>query len=520
MFRVRDYSISKKLTWMNMLVSGTALGLACAAFITYDLVSARETIVRSLSIQGQIVGSNSVSALLFNDRQSAEKTLSALKSAPNVLCAAIYTPEGHLFAAYRRDSRSPTPPLSAQIPERPTNIHGLRDRMIIIASPVVFQGKRVGTVYIRSSLQELFDRLKRYLIIVTAVFLTSLVTAVLMSSLIRRSIADPIVQLAETARIVSREKKYSVRAPTTGNHDELSILVVTFNEMLAQIEKHNAALREAHDELEHRVQERTAQLQDANRQLESFSYSVAHDLRAPLRAISGFSKMLVEDHGSALDGKAQHYLQSIGRGVQTMNNLINDLLEFSRQGLKEMALCDIEMGELVSSVFEELQRATPDRKLEWRLETTLPAVHGDRAMIRQVWVNLLSNAIKFTGAKDNALVKIGCSEEGAQQNTYYIKDNGAGFDMRYAQKLFGIFQRLHSADSFQGTGVGLSIVQRVVQRHGGRVWAEGKVNQGATFHFALPAAEEKQELETFSRAANAKDKLYPASELESGQGTR
>lgn len=494
MFRVRDYSISKKLTWMNVLVSGTALALACAAFITYDLVSARETIVRSLSIQGQIVGSNSVSALLFNDRQSAEKTLSALKSAPNVLEAAIYTPDGHLFAQYSCDSRSQAPPLLPQISATSTYPHGLRERTIGVASPIVLQGKTTGTVYIRSSLQELFDRLQRYVVIVSAVFLTSLVAAVLMSSLIRRSIADPIVQLAETARIVSREKKYSVRAPTTGNHDELSILVVTFNEMLAQIEKHNTTLREAHDELEHRVQERTAQLQDANPQLESFSYSVAHDLRGPLRAISGFSKMLVEDHGSALDGEAQHYLQSIGRGVQTMSNLINDLLEFSRQGLKEMALRDIDMSELVSSVFEELQRATPERKVEWRLETTLPAVHGDRAMIRQVWVNLLSNAVKFTGAKDKALVEIGCSQEGGQQNTYYVKDNGAGFDMRYAQKLFGIFQRLHSADSFRGTGVGLSIVQRVVQRHGGRVLGRGQGQSRR--HFPLHTSGSRREAGT------------------------
>jgi light-regulated signal transduction histidine kinase (bacteriophytochrome) len=241
--------------------------------------------------------------------------------------------------------------------------------------------------------------------------------------------------------------------------------------------------------LELRVAERTAQLRDANQQLEAFSYSVAHDLKAPLRAISGFSTMLAEDYGPKLDGDALRHLRSIMEKVRTMGQLINDLLEFSRQGSKEMVLSDIDMSGLVSSVLEELQRATPERQLEWRVQS-LPPVRGDRAMIRQVWVNLLSNAVKFSGNAGKAWVEVGCSETGEQQNTYYVKDNGAGFDMKYVDKLFGIFQRLHSGEDFEGTGVGLSIVQRVVQRHGGRVWAEGKINEGATFHFTLPVGSE------------------------------
>lgn len=242
-------------------------------------------------------------------------------------------------------------------------------------------------------------------------------------------------------------------------------------------------------DLERIVAERTEQLRNANRQLEAFSYSVAHDLKSPLRAINGFCHILMEDYGPQLDGEAQRYLNSIARGAETMGNLITALLEFSRQGLKEMTLSRIDMNELVGSVLEELQRITAERRLEWKLQP-LPPVRGDRAMIRQVWVNLLSNAIKFTEPKDNALVEVGCSERGADQNTYYVKDNGAGFDMQFVGKLFGIFQRLHATEKFQGTGLGLSIVQRVVQRHGGRVWAEGKVNEGATFHFTLPAEEE------------------------------
>jgi light-regulated signal transduction histidine kinase (bacteriophytochrome) len=249
-------------------------------------------------------------------------------------------------------------------------------------------------------------------------------------------------------------------------------------------------------DLEHRVAEQTAQLRDANQQLEAFSYSIAHDLKAPLRAISGFSTMLVEDYGPKLDGEALRCVRTIESSVNGMRQLIDDLLEFSRHGFKEMVLSGIDMSELVSSVLEELRRATPERHIEWRLQPLHP-VHGDRAMIRQVWVNLLSNAIKFSGRTGNAWVEVGCSDTGERQNTYYVKDNGAGFDMKHAEKMFGIFQRLHSAKEFEGTGVGLSIVQRVVQRHGGRIWAEGKVNEGATFHFTLPA-----ELETNLHASS------------------
>ncbi len=264
------------------------------------------------------------------------------------------------------------------------------------------------------------------------------------------------------------------------------VLAVIARRRAREAQRAQEELNQLNADLERHVAERTQQLQDANKQLESFSYSVAHDLKAPLRAIGGFSKILMEDCPSQLDEEAQRYLQSIVGGAQRMGKLIEDLLAFSRQGRKEMTPSDIDMDELAKSVFEELRSATPERKLECRLQPLSPA-RGDRAMIRQVWVNLLSNAIKFTGPKDIASIEVGCSPNGADQNTYYVKDNGAGFDMEYAGKLFGVFQRLHSGQEFEGTGVGLAIVQRVVQRHGGRVWAEGKVNQGATFHFTLPA---------------------------------
>jgi len=237
---------------------------------------------------------------------------------------------------------------------------------------------------------------------------------------------------------------------------------------------------------EQRLRERTDELETLNRELDAFSYSVSHDLRAPLRAVSGYSHALLEDYGPQLASEAQDYIHSIAGGAQKMGKLIDDLLAFSRLARKGIATAEINMSELAGSVFEELRRDTPERRLEYRLEP-LPPARGDRAMIRQVLMNLLSNAIKFTAATAAARIEVGCSGNGPDQNTYYVKDNGAGFDMRYIDKLFGVFQRLHSTEEFEGTGVGLAIVQRVVRRHGGRVWAEGKVQGGATFHFTLPA---------------------------------
>jgi len=231
-------------------------------------------------------------------------------------------------------------------------------------------------------------------------------------------------------------------------------------------------------ELEQRVAERTAEL-------EAFSYSVSHDLRSPLRAIDGFSRILQEDHAGMLDAECNRLLSIIRSNTQNMAQLIDDLLAFSRIGRKELQRTEVDMTELAKTVWEELKAATPGRKLHVKI-MPLPVAHGDRAMLRQVFVNLLANAIKFTRPRETAMIEVGAGVEG-NQNVYYVKDNGVGFDMQYVHKLFGVFQRLHGAEEFEGTGVGLAIVQRIIQRHGGRVWAEGKAGEGAAIYFTLPS---------------------------------
>ena len=239
-------------------------------------------------------------------------------------------------------------------------------------------------------------------------------------------------------------------------------------------------------ELEQRVRERTAQLEVMVKELEAFTYSISDDMRGPLRAIDGFSRVLAEEYPEKVDAEGKRLLNIIRTNARSLSELIDGLLTFSRLGRQPLQQSDINMEELAKAVFDEVQVANRERQLLLELHH-LPPAFADRAMVRQVLYNLISNAFKFTRPKHNPAIEIGFRGEG-NQHTYYVRDSGVGFDMQYSSKLFGVFQRLHTVEEFEGAGVGLALVQRIVLRHGGRVWAEGKMNEGATFYFSLPKA--------------------------------
>jgi signal transduction histidine kinase len=484
MLRFRDYSIPKKLTFMNMLVSGAALLLASAGFFAYDLYNFRASTVRNLGIQAQIIGSNSVSALEFDDPRSAGNTLSALHAAPHVMFAEIYTPDGQTFAGYRRDIGGSFPP-PRPIPAGQTQVSWFQGGQVALVRWIVFQEKPVATVYIRSDLRALNDLERNFALIVVSVFLLSLLAAMWMSSVARRSIADPLVRLAETAQSVLAEKNYSVRAPSNGERNELAILISTFNEMLEQIQERDTALREAHHSLEMRVQERTEQLNAANADLQAFTYSVSHDLRAPLRHIGAFSKILSEEYASTMDPGAAQYLKRIQAGAKNMARLIEDLLKMGQIGRQELVCLVTDLNSLLKDALLELQPECEGRQIDWHIGD-LPALECDPGLMKQVFTNLLSNAVKYTRRRDLAVIEVGHTTEG-DAPIIFVRDNGAGFDERYADKLFGVFQRLHRSEEFEGTGVGLSTVRRIIHKHGGEIWAKSEVDKGATFSFALTA---------------------------------
>jgi two-component system sensor kinase len=262
--------------------------------------------------------------------------------------------------------------------------------------------------------------------------------------------------------------------------EKLSASYADLEREITERKRASAEIERLNQDLNHTVSE----LQAANKELEAFSYSVSHDLRAPLRAIDSFSRIVMEDYDEKLDDEGRVALAFIRDNTRKMAELIDDLLAFSRLGRQEMRIAEIDMAKMARQVFNDLKQTAAERVIQFHVGA-LPPVPGDPVLMRQVFFNLLENAIKYTRPKDHTIIEVGGWDNG-DERVYLVRDDGVGFDMKYAHKLFGVFQRLHGSDEFEGTGVGLAIVQRVMHRHGGRVWAEGEVGRGATFYFALP----------------------------------
>lgn len=471
-------SIRNKLMRAIMLVSGIVVLMTCAAFFIYEYYSFRNSALQKLSTYGEIISANSTAALAFDSKADAEEILGALKAEPHIIAAGIYDANGNLFCSY------PSGTGLEVLPQKPGAAgYGFIGSSLEGFQPII-QGKRqLGTLFLRSDLEAMNSRFKLYSVIVILILCFSFILSFLLSRLLQKGLSTPVLALAEIAKAVSERKDYSVRAVKSAN-DEVGSLTDAFNQMLTRIQEQTEALNEFNQNLETMVNSRTAELEAANKELESFSYSVSHDLRAPVRSIHSYVNIFMQEYGDRLDDEGRRLLNIVLKNGKKMGNLIDDLLAFSQLGRKELMKAELSMNELVSAIWNDLYKKDDTRQVELIMKD-LPPAYAERSTIQQVWINLISNALKYTRNKKETVIEISGEEKNGGV-IYSVKDNGSGFDMAYYDKLFGVFQRLHSQEEFEGTGVGLAIVQRIVEKHGGTIRAEAEPGHGATFFFTLP----------------------------------
>lgn len=473
------YKLTALISFSTILVSLLGMGV----YVVSSIDDLRARLEDEGRVIAHAVAAYSAPDLAFGDLDAANDTLAALVDVPNVVNAFMFDNGARLFAQLRATDATPsfTRADATQVETR--------DEFLYVAEPALYKSKRHGTLLLQYTLQPLREHARAAWATFAAMAATAVVLAMLLALWLQRFVSLPIQNLARAAQHVAQETDYAYRV-VPPSRDEIGALYTVFNTMLERIDAKQAELLETYTEvqrlntgLEQRVAARTTELSAVNKELEAFSYSVSHDLRAPLRAIHGFSAALVEDCAASLTPDCRSYLQRIQAASVRMGHLIDDLLQLSRITRSTLKRSPIDLSQLATQAVDELQQREPRREVETHIATS-ERIDADPALMTIVLNNLLGNAWKFTRRRPHVRIEFGQIERG-DETVFYVRDNGAGFDMNHADKLFGAFQRLHSNHEFEGTGIGLSIVHRIIRRHGGRIWAEAKPDEGATFYFTL-----------------------------------
>jgi signal transduction histidine kinase len=463
-----------------MVASLVGLLLAVGVVFVYDQHMMRKNMAQEINILGEIIADRSTAALSFNDKELASENLAALQAQPAVMLACIYDQDNNPFARFQ-GAQHPT----EQCPDSiKSHAHSYFQDHLHVFTPVVLNQARIGTVYIMLSTEIIHTRLRQYIIVAMLVITVVSLIVYLLSRGLQKPLLFPLLQLTEAAKSIAKNKDYTIRVSKQSG-DEIGVLVDAFNDMLHQIavreEERDAAEFELHqyrEHLEELVAERTAEL-------ESFCYSVSHDLRTPLRAINGYSQIVMEDYNKVLDEQGRNNLMRVRLASVHMGELIDDLLNLSRTSRHKMVFEPVNISDIAREIVSRLLLDHAERRVEAQIQEGL-LTQADPHLIKIALENLIGNAWKYTEKTPQAKLEIGMSYNGSEA-VYHVRDNGAGFDMAYIDRLFGPFQRLHTRDEFEGSGIGLAIVARIIKRHGGRIWAQAKVNQGATFYFTLGA---------------------------------
>lgn len=478
-------TFQRKLTLIITLTSFFALLLAGIFFVGFDYLKFKETQVKELQVLSEVIGKNSIAALDFNDAKTATEILSMLKGVPQIENAALLYGNDDVFAFYSRDPTAPnwtpTEPLS----------EGTRfeDQYLSLYTSIVDGNRNVGYIYLNADLSTEQERWNRYIWILVAMGFLALFIAVVVGYKLQNIISEPVSILSDVATKVTNEKDYSVRVEEQGV-DEIRNLITAFNDMLERIEERSRErdnaeekLKEHRDHLEELVSARTQALEHSNKELEAFSYSVSHDLRAPIRSINGFCQLLIEDYGELLDDTGKDYLRRTQNSALKMESLIASLLQLSKISRHEFIPHEYCLSDIVMEAITK-NCENVDQSIETIVE---PNIHckGDIDLLSIALDNLISNAIKYSSKQTNPKIEFGLVKTEKSDRTYFIKDNGVGFDMKYADSVFVAFKRLHTDSEFPGTGVGLATVTRIINRHGGEIWVHSEEGNGTTFYFTL-----------------------------------
>jgi signal transduction histidine kinase len=473
----RKFSLKGKIMLLVSIVTLTVLTLMTGLLIAYESYTFREGVRKNITTTAKIVADRSKSAVLFRDDSALKDTVNALRSNESILLACIYDADVNVLAFFSREAHS------NHCPRRPhLTTYKYQNDLLLLEENISLNDELLGAVYLEVSLIDVSTHIKNYLLFTSIVGVIVFVIVYLLTSVLQSHISDPLVQLKVVARRIAKNRDYSLRAEKS-SRDEIGELVDAFNQMLQEIQNQNAMIIENSETLEAEINERTRELKNTNAELEAFSYSVSHDLRAPIRAIVGFTQALIEDCGEQLDDIALDHISRVTTAGHKMDELITSLLHLSRVTRKAINEQPVDLSALAAESLKTLADANPDRKTQITIQHGMADI-GDIKLLRVVMDNLLGNAWKYTQKEKQPAIEFGRIQE-SNTTVYFVRDNGAGFDMNHQNRLFTAFQRLHTDDEFEGTGIGLATVARIIHRHHGDIWATSTVGEGSTFFFTL-----------------------------------